>query len=81
MPWYVKLKEVVEVPDVRGMEMQGASEILIESGLNPYLKGTKPQEGKVGLVIDMDPSPGMRVKKGRKVGLWVSSSLNEENVP
>jgi len=78
-PWYVKLKEVVVVPDIRGIKIEEASEILIKSGLKPYLKSTRASDKEPGIVLDSDPPPGMRVKRGRKVGLIVSSSPKDEN--
>jgi serine/threonine-protein kinase len=72
LPKYVKLGDVVTIPDVRGMKLEEASQILIDNGLNPYVKGTRESQEEPGTVLDSDPPPLMRVKRGRKVGLIVS---------
>lgn len=75
LPMYVRKGAVVEVPDITGLELQEAVDSLKKCGLNPYIKAYVA--GKKYIVVDTDPPPYMKVKKGRKIGLLVGSGENE----
>ena len=73
MPWYVKHGEQVQLPDVRGMSYEEASELLQSMEFTPVKGDMKYNaEFKPGSVIDQQPGPRSTVKTGRRVYLTVA---------
>jgi serine/threonine-protein kinase len=64
--------ETVVVPDLAGQGAQEASDTLAAAGLEPrvsYTDVTDPNED--GVVLDQKPAPGMQVKRGAPVRIFV----------
>jgi len=73
MPWYVKHGEKINLPDVRGMQFEEASELLKSMELTPVKGDLKYNaEFEPGMVIDQQPGPQSTVKTGRRVYLTVA---------
>jgi membrane peptidoglycan carboxypeptidase len=66
------------VPDVRGMDVQAASDRLGNFGFGAFLAGEVASAIAKGLVVDTDPSPGAEVAGGSSVGLIVSAGQPEQ---
>lgn len=78
-----KFKGVVEVPPLRGMdvetskvELEGRSLELVLDSMAEY-----SPEMETGLVLKQRPLPNSRVKKGRRIWVTVSKGLKEVAVP
>jgi membrane peptidoglycan carboxypeptidase len=69
------------VPDVRGMEVEAASDRLRELGFSAFLAGEVASAIAKGLVVETDPPPGTEVAGGSAVGLIVSSGQPEPKPP
>ena len=69
------------VPDVRGMDVEQASNRLGDFGFGAFLAGEVASAIAKGLVVDTDPSPGSEVAGGSSVGLIVSSGQPEAPPP
>ncbi|HEX2363295.1 MAG TPA: transglycosylase domain-containing protein [Jiangellaceae bacterium] len=65
------------VPDVRGMEVEAASQRLSELGFGVHLAGDVASALAKGLVVETDPPPGTEVASGSSVGLFVSTGQPE----
>lgn len=73
MPLYTKHGEEFELPDVTDKTIQVALETLDGNGFNPIIKDSVYDEHfSPGSVIQQNPLPYSRVKKGRRVYLVVS---------
>jgi serine/threonine-protein kinase len=73
----------VEVPDVRGAAVNDALDALTEAGFRPRQKTVLVETAdEDGFVVDQDPAPGERRKKGSRVTIQVGrfddSGLNPE---
>jgi len=81
MPWYVNAGGTVTVPDVTGMQMSQAKEVLDTLGLQLQLGGMKPSKLAVNTVLAQNPEAGMPVKHGRRIYLVVSGGVEKATVP
>ncbi|MCF7805743.1 MAG: PASTA domain-containing protein [Candidatus Marinimicrobia bacterium] len=73
MPLYVKHGQKVNLPDVRGMKYEEASELLTSMEFTPVKGDMKYNaEFEPGQVIDQQPDPRATVKTGRRVYLTVA---------
>ena len=68
-----------EVPDVRGMEVEAASDLLEGAGFGAYVAGEVASAIAKGLVVETDPQPGANLALGSDVGLIVSSGQPEQS--
>jgi len=74
MPWYTRHDTGISVPDVRGLLVEDAEYMLVDSGLevrrlvNPYVPSYRRDA-----VVEQDPKPNSVVKPGRRVYLRVNS--------
>ena len=62
-----------EVPDVRGMDVNAASQRLAESGFGAVVAGEVASAIARGLVVETDPQPGANVAVGSDIGLFISN--------
>ncbi len=80
---YLVKGEMVTVPNLYGKDESEAIKILAEHGL--FFKISDEAQVRTdiepGLVINMRPSPGQEVKKGREITLILSKGQQEEFVP
>lgn len=81
MPLWVGLHEEVSVPDVCGIKIEKAKEILSKSGLEAEIKAQKFSDSPELTVISQYPSHDRRIKKGRKVALCISKGKEKVRVP
>jgi beta-lactam-binding protein with PASTA domain len=82
MPWYTKHGQEYELPDVTDKEMDEAVEILDEEGFNPIIQDSVYDEKfPQGVIIQQNPLPFSRVKKGRRVYLVLSIGEKPRFVP
>lgn len=76
LPWYVKHGGTLQVPNVTGLPIAEAREILIRAELQPIEGDTRADpEQPVGTVVFQNPPPQSVVKKGRRV--YVTTSVGE----
>ncbi len=72
----------VTVPDLVGSSLEGASELVRKDELNLVAQGNRFDETiPPDFVAAQDPLPGSRLKKGRKVRVWVSLGPARHSVP
>jgi beta-lactam-binding protein with PASTA domain len=73
------------MPDLRGMKLQGAQELLGSSGLKlgRITRETSPVAEKADIVLEQVPQPNDRVERGALVDVVVSSpgEASEEKMP
>jgi serine/threonine-protein kinase len=82
MPAYVNHSSRMTVPNVEGMPMAGARQVLEGASLVPVEAGVRPEPGQpVGTVVDQNPPPGAVVKEGRRVYLTLSGGEVLVGVP
>jgi len=79
--WYVKTPQVT-VPNVRGMKVAEAFDVLSEKQLG-MIKVRSESSGLVapGEIIEQNPQAGSTTKEGRAVGVVVSSGRSRYMVP
>lgn len=82
LPWYVNHGGTLTVPDVSGMQLTEASEVLAKAGLiaiesEKILDNTHP----VGAVLKQNPDAGSIVKYGRHIYLTVCGGEVQVSVP
>jgi eukaryotic-like serine/threonine-protein kinase len=70
-----KAKGLLAVPEVVGLSAAGASARLRGAGL--IVGSVQLVEGEEGVVVDVDPAEGTRVRTGSTVTLYVGTSPNE----
>lgn len=80
LKWYVNVPEV-SVPDVQGMTVKEAEQILDAAGLRYQLQEINSSEVEKGAVIKQDIEPGSKVKRGRLITLLVSLGPQMFTVP
>ncbi len=72
MPWYVS-GEIVVVPDLVGQHKDAAVKEFKKLGLKPVEEGPKYDENvERDHIIFQVPEPGTKVKKGRRVYIYIS---------
>jgi len=73
MPWYVHLGDELEMPDVTELTVEDASRLLEEQGFSVVIADSVYDANyPKGTVVEQNPYPFSRVKKGRHVYLVVS---------
>lgn len=83
MPAYTRHDVTVEVPSVRELPFEEASELIDDRGLRveQEVQRYNPSYPK-GVVVDQNPPPNVQVKPGRRVYLYVNSGeIPEVEVP
>jgi eukaryotic-like serine/threonine-protein kinase len=82
MPAYVNHSSRMTVPNVEGMSVDGARQVLAGASLVAVEAGVRPEPGQpVGTVVDQNPPAGAVVKEGRRVYLTLSGGEVLVNVP
>ena len=82
MPWYTKLGEEYELPDVTDRKIEEAMQILEAADFKPLVQDSVYDEQfSPGSVIQQNPVPFSLVKKGRRVYLIVSMGEKPRYVP
>ncbi|WP_334110328.1 protein kinase domain-containing protein [Thermodesulfitimonas autotrophica] len=71
----------VTVPDVQGMEVSAATQVLEKNGLRWQIQEVHDASVEKGKIIKQDLVPGSRVKKGRLLILVVSLGPEMRTVP
>jgi serine/threonine-protein kinase len=73
----------VEVPDLTGREINEASHVLTELGLELRDDPVRRPDERVaaGQVMRQDPAPGVEARPGRTVRVWISSGPRTIQVP
>lgn len=73
MPWYVRLGEEYELPDVVSMKVDEAKKLLEEKGFGAVIADSVYDENfEPGTVVEQNPAAFSKVKKGRHVYLTIS---------
>ncbi len=73
MPWYVRLGDESELPDVVTMKVEEAKKVLQEKGFGVVIADSVYDENfEPGTVVEQNPVPFSKVKKGRHVYLTIS---------
>jgi len=66
-------RDIVEVPSVKGLELEKAREAFYAAGLLSEIKSREYDDTIAdGGVISQFPEPGSKVKKGRKIAVVIS---------
>lgn len=75
-------KEIIEVPDVTGLDLDEAAEILEEAGLELNSSISERNDvAPIGEVIQQNPAGGTQLSKGSKVRVTVSKGVEKKRVP
>lgn len=76
-------KEITDVPDVTGMDLESASRALDEAGLTLSDDITEEESDDVpaGRIISQSPAPGSQLSKGSKVKVAVSQGVKQVRIP
>ena len=76
-------KEITDVPDVTGLELESASRALDEAGLTLSDDITEEDSDDVpaGQIISQSPAPGSQLSKGSKVKVTVSQGVKQVRIP
>ncbi len=70
------LEEMIEVPDVRNLKIDEAGKILTDAGLKHITE--YPELTNDSIIIDQVPLPGVKIKKGTIVDLFIDFKPNEQ---
>ena len=71
----------VAVPDVTGLDRQGAREALQAAGLRPVFSSRETDDEDPGEVLEQQPAPGSEVQEGAEVRVVVAEAPPEVDVP
>ncbi|OFS23718.1 Stk1 family PASTA domain-containing Ser/Thr kinase [Corynebacterium sp. HMSC04H06] len=76
-------KEITDVPDVTGLDLESASRALDEAGLTLSDDITEEDSDDVpaGQIISQSPAPGSQLSKGSKVKVTVSQGVKQVRIP
>lgn len=75
-------KEIIDVPDITGMNLDQAAQILEEAGLELNSDiSERNDEAPAGEVIQQNPAGGTQLSKGSKVRVTVSKGIEKKRVP
>lgn len=76
-------KEITDVPDVTGLDLESASRALDEAGLTLSDDITEEDSDDVpaGQIISQSPAPGSQLSKGSKVKVTVSQGIKQVRIP
>lgn len=76
-------KEITDVPDVTGLELESASRALDEAGLTLSDDITEEDSDDVpaGQIMSQSPAPGSQLSKGSKVKVTVSQGVKQVRIP
>lgn len=69
---YVILSGETTVPDLKGVDVVKANQLLRERGLHIRIDGQEYSEYSAGTIFKQEPPPGTKVKSGREIGVIVS---------
>ncbi len=72
---YTKHGVAIEVPQVKGMQIDEAIQVLEKADLKYYIDSVYQMDMKPGLVIEQDPEPSSHVKTGRTVYLTIITTV------
>ena len=71
----------VAVPDVTGLDREGARQAIEELGLRPVFSSRETDEEDPGQVLEQQPAPGSEVQDGTAVRVVVAEAPPEVDVP
>ena len=71
----------VAVPDVTGLDREGARRAIEELGLRPVFSSRETDEEDAGEVLEQQPAPGSEVEQGAEVRVVVAEAPPEVDVP
>lgn len=75
-------KEIIDVPDITGMNLDQAAQVLGEAGLELNSDiSERNDEAPAGEVIQQNPAGGTQLSKGSKVRVTVSKGIEKKRVP
>lgn len=75
-------KEIIDVPDITGMNLDQAAQVLEEAGLELNSDiSERNDEAPAGQVIQQNPAGGTQLSKGSKVRVTVSKGIEKKRVP
>ena len=76
-------KEITDVPDVTGLDLESAARALDEAGLTLSDDITEEDSDDVpaGQIISQSPAPGSQLSKGSKVKVTVSQGVKQVRIP
>jgi beta-lactam-binding protein with PASTA domain len=69
------------MPNVRGLPVDRAKEVLTEKGLTVMTRLSQTDQNPPDTVIDHRPSPGVVLKKGQKVELLITPKYPTGRLP
>ncbi|CAA9468855.1 MAG: Serine/threonine protein kinase PrkC, regulator of stationary phase [uncultured Solirubrobacteraceae bacterium] len=73
--------EPVAVPDVTGLDRDGARQALEELGLRPVFSSRETDDEEAGQVLEQEPAAGSAVEEGAEVQVVVAEAPPEVDVP
>jgi beta-lactam-binding protein with PASTA domain len=72
---------LVVVPDVRGLSMERAAQVLARARLHPRVVGMRPADAPPGTVLEQDPAPNTRVRPDSEIELVGAERLRIDPQP
>lgn len=82
MPWFTVKSGTVEVPDLVGMDQDDARAEMRRLGLRMRTDTSLPsRDFQEGTIMAQNPTPGTKVKKGRRVAVTVSAGIKRVVIP
>jgi len=74
LKWYTSHRNTIEIPDLKGMDYQEATNKIIDLKLIPLIQDSVYSEStKKYAITDQDPDPKRKVKEGRKIYLTINA--------
>ncbi|MDD7582029.1 Stk1 family PASTA domain-containing Ser/Thr kinase [Corynebacterium sp. 32222D000AT] len=76
-------KEITDVPEVTGLDLESASRALDEAGLtlSDDITEEDSEDVPAGQIISQSPAPGSQLSKGSKVKVTVSQGVKQVRIP
>jgi serine/threonine-protein kinase len=71
----------VAVDNYQGMTAQQAEAKVHSAGLGYHLSSKDSSPAEIGIVVDQNPSPGVRIEKGKNVTLFIGRGPPKTDVP
>ncbi|MBL8086718.1 MAG: PASTA domain-containing protein [Chthonomonas sp.] len=74
-------RRIVEIPDVLGLEVREARDLLTKSNLKVEVKEVPSRDFSKGQVVRQNPKPRTQIEKGSTIQMFVSNGSRGSNEP
>ncbi|MCX8034423.1 MAG: PASTA domain-containing protein [Thermodesulfovibrio sp.] len=78
---FIILSGKTDVPNLKGMDIVQANQILRERGLHIRIDGHEYSDNPSGTIFKQEPPAGTKIKSGREIGVVISKGMRFSFLP